>query len=161
MEQPYCFGLEDYQRCYILPPQSETTLLRHYRLGDYGAHEHARGVLVELLIWLEATAVSLGCADSQDGDLFVVTAVVDSPAFGRVHVETRRFSRLYGPVADDSWAISVDGQRLHAEDRRRPPSPRYTGMIVRRALRDGVVTRPAAPAPVTEDVGAAATASAA
>lgn len=150
MDLPRFFGIEDYCRRYILPPECHTALRAHDSDGDYGVNEHARGILVELLFWLDATAVSLDCVCvdlASDETLVVITAAVVSPAFGPVRVETYRHGAIFDPSVEEWWAIYVNGQRLAAEDRRHPPSPCFTGMLVRRALRDGVVAPHAAATP--------------
>ncbi len=141
-----CVDPWDWCVSYLLPSSCVTNIPG--RGPGCGAHDHARGLLVELVRRLDASAVSLHYFERTypiwgfDDCRTVVTAVVDAPRFGRVRVTT--FARYCRRSGTESWAVFVNGHHLNTEDRRHPPSQRFTAFLVYCALR---ARAPAASAP--------------
>ena len=146
MELPRCFDYCDWSRSYLLPGGVATNIPR--RGPGPGAHDHARGLLVELVLRLGATPVSLHYSETAqprwayDYSRTAVTAVLDAPGHGPVRVTT--FARYWRvATVPETWEIFLNGRHLADEDRRHPPSQRYTAFIVARALSETTTPRTA------------------
>lgn len=152
MDRPQCFHYWDWSVSYLLPDECVTNIPR--RGPGLGAHNSARGFLVELVRRLQAEPLLLHYTEHArpawrpDYQRVLVTAVVDSPRFGRVRATS---ISSYRHASDtESWAVLVNGRVLTDEIRRYPPSPPYTAFLIDRALRAHttgpahVATRPAA-----------------
>ena len=109
MELPRCFDYCDWSRSYLLPGGVATNIPR--RGPGPGAHDHARGLLVELVLRLGATPVSLHYSETAqprwayDYSRTAVTAVLDAPGHGPVRVTT--FARYWRvATVPETWKSS-------------------------------------------------------
>ncbi|MFI6029474.1 hypothetical protein [Amycolatopsis magusensis] len=113
----------DARRSYLLPEQVETNIPRRGYLGSYGAHDWARGHLVELHRRLGGVPLSLHYRElltrlpHEDPKRVPehlpvgneVTAVLRDPDGQLVTVITRDERAPYGPRGD-YWEVSVNGE---------------------------------------------------
>lgn len=149
---PSCVNPWDWSRSYLLPGHVRTNIPRRGAIGSYGAHNAARGLLVEICRATGARPVALAYADAEvrdgphpglereSGDredlvvIVVVTATVALPGNrpGRDLVVTTRRRQHRWDDRDDDWTIAINGTVLDAEARRYPPSPPFQGLIVAR-----------------------------
>ncbi|MFR9802780.1 hypothetical protein ACL02T_10810 [Pseudonocardia sp. RS010] len=141
------FDRLDYMRSYVLPDTVDANIPRdRSRPGGYGAHEYARGLLIETAQQLQARPERLrysehqwACTDRWDIcrdprgcpagpiDLCAVTLDLAVPCSTiRVAVRWFRSARDH----HQGWRLSIDGQPVPDEDRTHSPSPRYTGALV-------------------------------
>lgn len=145
----------DASRCYLLPDEVETNIPRRGYLGSYGAHEWARGHLVELLWRLGGVPLSLHYRElatrqpHEDPELvpehlFVgleVTARLRDRDGQLITVVSRKEQAPYGPRGD-YWQVTVNGEiPTYADDphvhgvHAYPPSLPYLAFLVQLHLR--------------------------
>lgn len=132
----------DWSRSYVLPDHVQTTIPRCGSIGSYGAHNAARGLLVEICYATAATPIALQYTETEIREpdtathaiIVVVTATAELPDGAIVSATTR--SRQHPRLdRDDDWTLQLNGVALDAEDRRYPPSPPFQGRIVAWHLR--------------------------
>lgn len=136
-EPPRMFGPHDYLRSYVLPDEVASNIPRRGSVGEFGAWNHARGVLVEVSRRLRATPLSLHYLELETPDRLPVgtdvTAVVEDHTRQRLSVVSRRESAPYGPRGD-YWQLSVDGVVPDGGTHRHPPSLPWLAHLVHLAL---------------------------
>ncbi|WP_103382123.1 hypothetical protein [Pseudonocardia dioxanivorans] len=164
------FDQFDYRRSYMLPTHVVANIPRdRSHPYGYGAHEYARGLLVEAARFLDAHPVGLhyrdheqACADRPQMCPYIepcpthrcVLAEVDLaltlPAGDRVQVGVSWWNSWYDASGrHQGWRLAIDGVPVPDEDRTNAPSALYTGALLRRQLhRRGRLTAPARPAAV-------------
>ncbi len=137
---PDCFTPFDWRRSYLLPAGAHANIPLRGSIGMLGAHNAARGLLVETCRHAGARPVGLYYAETVLGD---GTIVVDVTAIARLRagttftVHTRTRHHRHGDAQDGDWSISIDDSRHPDEDRRWPPSPPMQGWIVSRLVAHG------------------------
>lgn len=127
----------DASRCYVLFDEVACNIPRWGAVGECGAWNHARGLLVELCRFLDATPVSLDyqeLSNPQTGEPCgrEITAVVDRGG-RRVEVVSHRESDLYDQRGD-YWRLSVNSKTREDWCARHPPSLPFIANFVRRYL---------------------------
>lgn len=130
-----CCTVWDWSRSYVLPEHVRTNIPGTGGLGTYGAHNWARGLLVELCRYLLADPVELHytCAEiDARNHVQTVTATVLRRDGRPLRVQVR----LHGHAdaredRDDDWTLSIDGVAFPGEARRYPPSLPFQGHLVR------------------------------
>ncbi|HET6285734.1 MAG TPA: hypothetical protein VFG15_03150 [Amycolatopsis sp.] len=152
----YCcwFTPYDWSRSYLLPEQVATNIPRRGSLAGYGAHDWARGHLVELLWRLGGAPVSLHYRElltrhpSEDPERVPahlplggeVTACLRDPEGLPVTVVTRTESGSYA-TQGAYWEVTVNGETPADEDPRLngrhayPPSLPFLAFLVQQHLR--------------------------
>ncbi len=133
-----CITIWDWSRSYVLPEHVCCNIPRSGSVGMYGAHNWARGLLVELCRYLPADPVALHytCVelDARHG-VQTVTASVTRHDGRPLQVQVRLHGHYDGrgdhEDRDDDWALSIDGVAFPAESRRYPPSLPFQGHLVR------------------------------
>ena len=117
----------DASRCYTLPDTVEANIPR---VGGLGAHDWARGHLVELHQRLGGTPLSV---HYRELDVLPVGIEVTATLRGRegktVTVVSRAESHPYGPRGD-RWELTVDGIRPPGGSHSRPPTLPYMAFLV-------------------------------
>ncbi|GAA4549166.1 hypothetical protein [Pseudonocardia xishanensis] len=131
----------------MLPDTVETDIPRDRgRPGGYGAHEYARGLLVETAQRLQARPERLRYSDHEWSstdrwdicrdprgctagpiNLCVVTLDLAVP-LARIRVAVRWFRSARDH--HQGWRLQIDGRPVPDEDRIYSPSPRYTASLV-------------------------------
>lgn len=143
----------DASRSYVLREEVETNIPRRGHPGSYGAHNWARGHLVELYIFLGGTPLSVHyrelLARGPHEDHTVpehlpvgceVTARLRTDDGQVLTVVSRAESAPYGPRGD-YWQLTVDGEIPIDDDPRLsgvgtyPPSLPFLAVLVRLHLR--------------------------
>jgi hypothetical protein len=128
----------DFNRCYVLPAGVLTNNIPPHRTpGSLGAHEAARGLLVEVCRHTGArpNAVFHTAEEVREPHTWGTTIVQTIIALATLrdgtglcvasrHRQHRHIDR------DDDWTMRLDDVVLHAEARRYPPSPPYQGRLV-------------------------------
>ncbi|MBW0115708.1 hypothetical protein [Pseudonocardia abyssalis] len=136
---PGCFTPYDWSRSYLLRPEVRSNIPLRGSVGMLGAHNVARGLLVETCRHTGAHPTCLHYAETVlgDGAIIVVdvTATAHLPTNEPLTVHTRAQHRRHDDARDGDWSISIDGVVYTGEDRRRPPSPPVQGWIVHRLVR--------------------------
>ena len=156
---PSCIEPWDWSRSYLLPDTVQTNIPRRGFVGSCGAHNAARGLLVEICRATGAAPVALDYTDVEVRDeigdqqrcgrkreltgpcgvrdervvIVVVTATAALPAVrpgGDLLVVTTRRRQHRWDDRDDDWTIALNGTVLDAEARRYPPSPPFQGLLV-------------------------------
>ncbi|MCF7547331.1 hypothetical protein [Pseudonocardia sp. WMMC193] len=141
------FDRFDYMRSYVLPDTVETNIPRdRSRPGGYGAHEYARGLLVETAIRLQARPERLrysdhewSCTERWDicpqprscdaGPISLCSVTLDlAIPFTTVRVAVSWFRTAHDHHM--GWRLAIDGEPIGEENRTYSPSPRYTGALV-------------------------------
>lgn len=127
----------DANRCYVLFDEVACNIPRWGAVGEYGAWDHARGLLVELCRFLSATPVSLHYREVNNPNTgqpcgIEVTAVADRSG-RRVEVVSRGESAPYGQWGD-YWRLSVNGHTSEDWCARYPPSLPFIANLVHRYL---------------------------
>ncbi len=137
LESPRMFGLRDYLRSYVLPDEVESNVPRRGSIGEFGAWNHARGVLVEVTRRLHAIPLSLHYIELETPDRLPVgtevTAVVEDNTRRRITVVSRRETTPYGPRGD-YWQLTVDDAVPDGGRHRHPPSLPWLARLVHLAL---------------------------
>lgn len=124
---------DDWNRSYELPDHVITNIPRCGGIGGYGAHRHARGLLVEVCRYTGSAPVTLHYNETEilgGGALLVITATATRPDGEPLMVTTHLRQRPVDNL-DGDWSITVNGRRYPDEDRRFPPSLPYQGALVR------------------------------
>jgi hypothetical protein len=134
---PQCFTRYDWCRSYVLPADVAATIPLIGNVGMYGAHNAARGLLVEVCRHTGATPVALHyhetvLADGDiEGDIVVnVTATARRPNGTTLVVATTSRTRRRPPDHVGDWTLTVDGVHLVEQNRVWPPSPPMQGHMV-------------------------------
>ncbi|GAB3289123.1 hypothetical protein [Parasphingorhabdus pacifica] len=134
---PRMFGPHDYRRSYVLPDEVDSNIPRRGSVGEYGAWNHARGVLVEISRRLRAVPLALDYRELEAPARLPVgievTAVVRANIGQPVTVISRRETAPYGPRGD-YWQLTVDGVVPEGGLHRHPPSLPWLAHLVRHAL---------------------------
>ncbi|MHA6783984.1 hypothetical protein ACVGOW_23765 [Pseudonocardia saturnea] len=134
-----CFTRYDWSRSYLLPADAASNIPLRCSVGMLGAHNAARGLLVETCRHTGAYPTGLHYAETvlDSGAIIVVdvTATAHLPNGEPLSVRTRTRHRRHGDARDGDWSISIAGVACPGEDRRRPPSPPMQGWIVHRLVR--------------------------
>lgn len=134
-----CFTPYDWSRSYLLPAAVHSNIPLCGSVGMLGAHNAARGLLVETCRHTGAHPTGLRYDETVLGDgaiiVVEVTATAHLPNCEPFTVRTRTRHRRHGDARNGDWSISVDGVACPGEDRRRPPSPPMQGWIVHRLVR--------------------------
>jgi hypothetical protein len=124
----------DNSRSWILPDHVGANIPLRGSVGMLGAHNAARGLLVEICRHTGAFPLGLHYHEvaHRRGWLTVVTALAWSNG-SFLLVTTRSFSD-WRWAGDDSWRICINGQDLPTEDRSQTPSVPMQAAIVDRWL---------------------------
>lgn len=134
-----CFTPYDGSRGYRLPADVHSNIPLHGSIGILGAHNAARGLLVETCRHTGAHPTGLHYAETVlDGGATIVvdvTATAHLPTGEPLTVHTRTRHRRHDDARDGDWSISVDGVACSGANRRRPPSWPMQGCIVHRLMR--------------------------
>ncbi|MHA6781868.1 hypothetical protein ACVGOW_12870 [Pseudonocardia saturnea] len=139
---PRCFTGHDWCRSYVLPDWVVTAIPRTGSVGMLGAHNAARGLLVEICRHAGAIPVALvyGETDLPDGAIVVgVTANAHHPDRTTVRVTTATRSLRHPPDRVGDWKLTIDGVHQIEQDRAWPPSPPMQGHMVARLTRSAPV----------------------
>ncbi len=120
----------DWSRSYLLPDHVETTIPRRGSIGSYGAHNAARGLLVEICYATAATPIALQYTETEIREpdttshaiIVVVTATAELPDGTTVSAATR--SRQH-PRPRSRQRLDDPAQR-NRPGRRGPPLPALT-----------------------------------
>lgn len=145
------YGHFDYKRSYVLPAHVVSNIPRdRSNPGGYGAHEYARGLLVEIALSLEArpdevryTDCEAACSrhpvlcpnatpcPTRTSSLAVAYLALTLPWLKPLVVTVSWWNCWY----DDSgrhqgWHLTIDGDPIAEENRICSPSPLYTGALV-------------------------------
>lgn len=128
----------DWSRSYVLPAEVRSNIPLRGSVGMLGAHNTARGLLVETCRHTGAHPTSLRYAETVlgDGALIVVevTATAQLPTGEPLTVHTSTWHRRHDDARDGDWSIRIVGAAHPGQDRRRAPSPPMQGWIVRRLM---------------------------
>ncbi|MCX6466495.1 MAG: hypothetical protein NTW05_23340 [Pseudonocardiales bacterium] len=130
---PQCFTRYDWCRSYVLPVDVTATIPLVGSVGMYGAHNAARGLLVEICRHTGAAPVALGYRETvlADGDIVIdVTATARRSDGTTLEVATASRARRDPPDCVGDWTLTVDGVRQVEQDRVWPPSPPMQGHMV-------------------------------
>jgi hypothetical protein len=127
----------DCSQSYVLPEHVRANIPLRGSLGSLGAHNVARGLLVEICRATAATPAALHYAEAEPFEeatgiravLVTITATATLLDGTSVVVTTRNRQHPYDD-RDDDWTIQLDGTPLTGESRRYPPSPRFQGRLV-------------------------------
>ena len=134
-----CFTPYDWSRSYLLPADVASNIELRGSVGMVGAHNAARGLLVETCRHTGAHPTGLRYAETVlgDGAIIVVdvTAAAHLPNGEPLCVQTRTRHRRHDDGRNGDWSITVDGVANSEDDRRCPPSPPMQGWIVHRLVR--------------------------
>ncbi len=134
-----CFTPYDWSRSYLLPADVASNIPLRGSVGMLGAHNAARGLLIETCRHTGAYPIGLHYAETVlDDDAIIVvdvTATAQLPTGAPLTVHTRTKHRCHNDARDDDWSISVDGVAHPDGNRKRPPSPPMQGWIVHRLVR--------------------------
>lgn len=134
-----CLAPHDWSRSYVLPTDVEANIPLRGSVGMLGAHNAARGILVETCRRTGARPAGLHYAETVlDTDSVVlvdVTATAHLRSGETLTVHTRTRHSRHNDARDGDWSISIEGAAHPGEDRRLPPSPPMQGWIVHRLLR--------------------------
>ncbi|GAA3229231.1 hypothetical protein GCM10017691_21130 [Pseudonocardia petroleophila] len=134
-----CFTPYDWSRSFLLPAHVHSNIALRGDVGMLGAHNVARGLLVETCRHSGAHPAGLHYAETVlDGGAIVivdVTATAHLPIGELLTVHTSARHRRHGDARDGDWSISVDGVAYPNDDHRCPPSPPMQGWIVHRLAR--------------------------
>lgn len=136
-----CFTPYDWSRSYVLPADVHSNIPLRGAVGMLGAHNAARGLLVETCRNTGAHPTGLHYEETVlgGGAIIVVdvTAITHLSSGEPLTVHTRNWHRRHDDARDGDWSISVDGVARPDEDRKRPPSPPMQGWVVNRLVRRG------------------------
>ncbi|MBW0115667.1 hypothetical protein [Pseudonocardia abyssalis] len=144
---PQCFTRYDWCRSYVLPAHVLTTIPRTGSVGMLGAHNAARGLLVEICRHADATPVALDYRETvlPDGDIAIAVTATARHADGTpLVVATTARARRCPPDRVGDWTLRIDGVHQVEQDRTWPPSPPMQGHMVAR-----LAQRPPAPISIT------------
>jgi hypothetical protein len=134
-----CFTPYDWSRSYLLHADVHSNIPQRGSIGMLGAHNAARGLLVETCRHTGAHPTALHYTETvpDDGALIVidVTVTVHLLIGEALTVHTRTRHRRHDNAREGDWSISLNGVAYPDEDRRRPPSPPMQGWIVHRLVR--------------------------
>ena len=138
------FDRFDYNRSYVLPDTVVSNIPRdRSQPGGYGAHEYARGLLIEAARKLEARPDRLrysefeySCTDRWDicrdprgrgaGPIGMTSVVLDlAIPFETIRVEVSWFRSARD--RHQGWRLRLNGRAVPEEDRTYSPSPLYAG----------------------------------
>ncbi|QJY47922.1 hypothetical protein [Pseudonocardia broussonetiae] len=140
------FTLYDWSRSYVLPAEVRSNIPLRGSVGMLGAHNTARGLLVETCRHTGAHPTGLHYAETVLGDRAIVvvdiTATAHLPTGDPLTVHTRTRHHRHDDARDGDWSISIDDISHPGRDRARPPSPPMQGWIVHRLLRQHTSARP-------------------
>ena len=125
---------DDNARSWILPDHVCSNIPLRGSEGMLGAHNAARGLLVEICRHTGAVPLCLHYheASHRRGWLIVVTALAETA--GNFLLVTTRSFRDWHRAGDDGWRICINGQDLSDEDRNLAPSVPMQAAIVDRWL---------------------------
>lgn len=130
---PQCFTRYDWCRSYVLPAEVTASTPLSGSVGMFGAHNAARGLLVEICRYTGAAPVALDYRGTElsDGDIVVeVTATTRRPDGTTLVVATASRARRRPPDRVGDWTLTIDGLRQVEQDRVWPPSPPMQGHTV-------------------------------
>ncbi|MHA6783199.1 hypothetical protein ACVGOW_19695 [Pseudonocardia saturnea] len=130
---PQRFSRNDWCRSYVLPVHVTTTIPLTGSVGMLGAHNAARGLLVEICRHTGAAPVALHYRETvlPDGDITVdITATARHPDATPLVVATTTRARRCPPDRVGDWTLRIDGVHQVEEDRVWPPSPPMQGHMV-------------------------------
>lgn len=130
---PQCFTRYDWCRSYVLPADVTASIPLTGSVGMYGAHNAARGLLVEICRYTGANPVALDYRETElpDGDIVVdVTATARRTGGTTLVVATASRARRRPPDRVGDWTLTIDGVRQVEQDRVWPPSPPMQGYVV-------------------------------
>ncbi len=130
---PQCFTWYDWCRSYVLPADVTATIPLTGSVGMFGAHNAARGLLVEVCRHTVAAPVALDYCETElaDGDILVdVTVTARRPDGTTLVVATVSRARRRPPDRTGDWTLTIDGVRHVEEDRVWPPSLSMQGHMV-------------------------------
>lgn len=146
---PDCFTPYDWSRSYLLPDRVISNIPRRGSIGMLGAHNVARGLLIEICCYLvESVPLALHYQESETDDDIVLTMTATvrrvtgaltmtasvRRVTGTLTVATcTRQRRWVDPQVGD-WSLHIDGIHRHDEDRAWPPSPPVQGLLVSRLV---------------------------
>jgi len=133
---PRCFTHHDWSRSYVLPDHVITTIPRTGSVDMLGAHNAARGLLVETCAYTGASPVALDYRETlltRDGAhadiLLEFTATARRPDGTTLSVSTATLVRRYPPDRVGDWTLTTDGVAQVEQDRVIPPSPPMQGYM--------------------------------
>lgn len=130
---PRCFTPYDWSRSYVLPDHVTTTIPRDGSVWPYGAHNVARGLLVEICRHTGAAPVALDYCETvlKGGDIVLdITATVRQPDATKLVVVTTTRTRRRPPDRVADWTMTINGVAQVEQDRVLPPSPLIQGHMV-------------------------------
>ncbi|MDN5932476.1 MAG: hypothetical protein L0I24_15655 [Pseudonocardia sp.] len=134
-----CFTPYDWSRSFLLFADVASNIELRGSVGMFGAHNAARGLLVEICRHTGARPTGLHFVETVlgDGAIIVVdvTATAHLPNGEALCVRTCTRHRRHEDARNGDWSVSVDGVAYPGEDRRRSPSPPMQGWIVHRLVR--------------------------
>lgn len=133
-----CFTPYDWSRSYVLPADVEANIPLGGSIGMLGAHNVARGLLVETCRYTRARPTGLRYEERAllDGAIVLdVAATLDLPGGEALTVHTRTLIRRHGDAQMGDWSITINGFRHPDQERRCPPSPPVQGWTVSHLVR--------------------------
>lgn len=126
----------DWSRSYLLPDHVTSSIPLRGSIGMLGAHNQARGLLVETCRYLaDAIPVALHYRETveEGGDIVVsITVTVRRSTGLLLTVDTRTRHRQHADECAGDWTLCIDDVPHPAENRARPPSPPVQGYLVTR-----------------------------
>jgi hypothetical protein len=124
---PDCFTPYDWSRSYLLPDHVISNIPRRGSVGMLGAHNVARGLLVETCRYLTGSVpLALHYQEREEpGDdvVLTMTATVRRRTAALLAVETCIRHRRWADLRVGDWSLRIDGVYRPDEDRAWPPSP--------------------------------------
>lgn len=127
----------DFSRCYVLYDDVDCNIPRWGSVGEYGAWDHARGVLVELCRALPATPVRLHLRELDTPTRapvgWEITAVARDHTGAPVTVVSRRETWPYS-LRGDFWQVHINGVVPGEGTAIHPPSLPWLARLVRNTL---------------------------
>ena len=121
---PQCFTRYDWSRSYVLPDHVTTTIPRGGSVGMLGAHNAARGLLVEICRHTGAAPVALDYRETP------APAPPRRPDATMLGVATTTRARRHPPDRVGDWTMTINGRAQVELDRVWPPSPPMQGLMV-------------------------------
>lgn len=130
---PRYFTHHDWSRSYVLPDHVTTTIPHGGSVGMLGAHNAARGLLVEICRHTGSAPVALDYGETvlDGGDIVLdVTVTARRPDGTMLVVATVTRARYRPPDRVGDWALVINGVAQVEQDRVWPPSPPMQGHMV-------------------------------
>lgn len=128
----------DWSRCYVVHHDNVASNIPLWgSLGEPGAYDHARGILVEISRALTATPIFLYYHELQTRDRHpvgtLIIATVREPTGNRVAVIEQRETAPYGRRGD-YWQVTINGTIPEQGIAAYPPSPPWLANLVWRTV---------------------------